>query len=211
MLRFKNYLFDLDGTLTDPGEGIKNSIRYALDKFGLACPTDDVLNKFIGPPLIDSFMTYCGAAVDEARTLLAYYREYFSVRGYLENMLYPDTVAVLEAIRAEGGRIFLATGKPELYAIKILEHFDILKYFEFCAGNDMGESRATKDAVITHVLNSVGISPEDSLMIGDRCYDVEGAQKCGLCSAAVLFGYGDREELADADFMLNSFTELLAL
>lgn len=211
MLKYKNYLFDLDGTLTDPGVGIKNSIRYALDKFGLPCPRDELLNEFIGPPLMESFRIYCNVSVEDSRTLLEYYREYFGVRGYLENKLYPDTVEVLEQIKKRGGRIYLATSKPELYAFKILEHFGIAKYFDGKAGNNMEETRCAKKDVISYLFEITGIDATDSIMIGDRDYDIVGAHACGLPVAAVLHGYGSREELKDADHILERFGDLLEL
>ena len=211
MLKFKNYLFDLDGTLTDPGVGIKNSIRYALKKFGLPIPSEQILNEFIGPPLVDSFQKYCGANETDAKTLVAMYREYFAVTGYLENSLYEDTVYVLDEIKKQGGRIFLATSKPEIYAVKILEHFDILKYFDFCAGNDLSEARPKKSDVIAYLIDSTNICPKDSVMIGDRKYDVEGANVFSIPTAAVLHGYGSREELKNAAYILEEFTDLLKI
>ncbi len=208
-MKYKNYLFDLDGTLTDPGLGIKNSIKYALAKLGKEIPDDKTLNEFIGPPLLVSFRKYCGATEDEAKTLLVLYREYFGVRGYLENELYPDTDYILSEIKKQGGKVYLATSKPQEYAVKILEHFDILKYFDFCAGNDLDESRPTKAAVLEYLMSECSLSPDDSLMIGDRCYDIEGARAKGLPVAAVLHGYGSREELANADYIIESFKDLL--
>lgn len=209
MLKFKNYLFDLDGTLTDPGVGIRNSIKYALNKFGLPIPEDTLLNKFIGPPLMESFRKYCGVGVEDSRLLLEYYREYFGVKGYLENKLYPDTVAVLEAIKAGGGSIYLATSKPELYAFKIVEHFGIDQYFTFKAGNNMEETRCAKKDVIGYLFEQTGIDPRETVMIGDRDYDVIGAHACSIPVAAVLHGYGDRKELKNADYILEKFSDLL--
>ncbi len=209
MLKFKNYLFDLDGTLTDPGVGIRNSIKYALNKFGLPIPEDTLLNEFIGPPLMESFRKYCGVGVEDSRLLLEYYREYFGVKGYLENKLYPDTVAVLEAIKAGGGSIYLATSKPELYAFKIVEHFGIDQYFTFKAGNNMEETRCAKKDVIGYLFEQTGIDPRETVMIGDRDYDVIGAHACSIPVAAVLHGYGDREELKNADYILEKFSDLL--
>ncbi len=208
-MKYKNYLFDLDGTLTDPGTGIKNSIKYALTKLGKEIPDDKTLNEFIGPPLLVSFCKYCGATDEEAKTLLGLYREYFGVYGYLENELYPDTDYVLSEIKKRGGRVYLATSKPYEYAVKILEHFDILKYFDFCAGNDLEESRPTKSAVLEYLMRECDISGADSLMIGDRCYDIEGARAMQIPVAAVLHGYGSREELKSADYIIESFVELL--
>ena len=211
MLKYKNYLFDLDGTLTDPGVGIRNSIKYALDKFGLPYPTDEVLNQFIGPPLMESFRKYCGVSEADSRTLLEYYREYFGVKGYLENKLYPDTVEVLKAIVERGGRVYLATSKPEFYAFKIVEHFGIDQYFTFKAGNNMEETRCAKADVISYLFEQTGIDASDTIMIGDRDYDVVGAHACSLPVAAVLHGYGDREELKDADYILENFMDLVSL
>lgn len=211
MLKYKNYLFDLDGTLTDPGVGIRNSIKYALNKFGISSPDDSVLNEFIGPPLMESFRKYFGVSEDESRLLLEYYREYFGVHGYLENKLYPDTVAVLEGITSQGGRVYLATSKPELYAFKILEHFGINDYFTYRVGNTMEETRCAKKDVIGYLFEQTGIDPAETIMIGDRDYDVVGAHACSLPVAAVLHGYGDREELKNADYILESFTDLLTL
>ena len=211
MLKYKNYLFDLDGTLTDPGVGIRNSIKYALEKFGLPIPDDSLLNEFIGPPLMESFRKYFGVSEEDSRLLLEYYREYFGVKGYLENKLYPDTVEVLEGITSRGGRVYLATSKPELYAFKIVEHFGIDSYFSYKVGNTMEETRCAKKDVISYLFEQTGIDPAETIMIGDRDYDVIGAHACGLPAAAVLHGYGDREELCNADYILESFTDLLYL
>jgi phosphoglycolate phosphatase len=211
MLKFKNYLFDLDGTLTDPGVGIRNSIKYALNKFGAPIPDDSVLNEFIGPPLMESFRKYCGVSVEDSKLLLEYYREYFGVTGYLENKLYDDTVKVLEGIKERGGKVFLATSKPEFYAFKIVEHFGIAQYFTFMAGNNMEETRCAKKDVITYLFDQTGIDPSQTIMIGDRDYDVIGAHACNIPIAAVLHGYGDREELKNADYILENFTDLLEI
>lgn len=211
MLKFKNYLFDLDGTLTDPGVGIRNSIKYALNKFGLPVPEDSLLNEFIGPPLMESFRKYCNVSLEDSRLLLEYYREYFGVKGYLENKLYPDTVAVLEAIKAGGGSVYLATSKPELYAFKIVEHFGIDRYFTFKAGNNMEETRCAKKDVIGYLFKQTGIDPNETVMIGDRDYDVIGAHACSIPIAAVLHGYGNREELKNADYILEKFSDLLEI
>ena len=209
MLKFKNYLFDLDGTLTDPGIGIRNSIKYALNKFGLHIPSESILNEFIGPPLTESFVKYCSVSIEDSRILLEYYREYFGVTGYLENKLYPDTVSVLKEIKSRGGSVYLATSKPEFYAFKILEHFGIDQYFTFKAGNDMQETRPQKKDVINYLLEQTRIDTAETIMVGDRKYDIVGAHACSLPVAAVLHGYGDRKELADADYILENFKDLL--
>lgn len=208
-MKYKNYLFDLDGTLTDPGLGIKNSIRYALDKAGLPTLDDATLNFFIGPPLLDSFQKYCGATPDEAKELVRLYREYFSVTGLFENEVYRGVPELLDELCRRGARVFLATSKPELFAVKILEHFDLMKYFTFAGGSTMDETRTAKADVIDYVLKSANIKAEESVMVGDRKYDIEGGEKCGLDTVGVTFGYGTESEFADADYIINSPEELL--
>lgn len=207
--KYRSYLFDLDGTLTDPGLGIKNSIRYALDKFGLTTPEDSVLDNFIGPPLLDSFAKYCGASPEEAKTLLSLYREYFSVKGLFENEIYDGVLETLAALKKGGATLCLATSKPEPYAKKIVEHFGIAKYLDFVGGSTMDETRTKKDEVIAYVLESTGIRAGEAVMVGDRKYDVEGGTACGLDTVGVTFGYGSREELDAATYIIKSFPELL--
>ncbi len=213
MLRYENYLFDLDGTLTDPGLGIKNSIRYALDKHGLPALDEETLNLFVGPPLLDSFVRYCGVDEEESRVLLSYYREYFAEKGIFENLLYVDTPELLSDLRAEGAHLFLATSKPEPFAKKILEHFGLLPLFDFVGGSTMDEQRSDKGDVIAYVLEQTGIDPKKTVMVGDRKYDIKGGQRSGLDTVGVLFGYGAREELteAGATYLISDIDDLLTL
>ena len=199
---YSNYLFDLDGTLTDPGVGIKNSIRYALNKRGLPNLTEAELDCFIGPPLLDSFGRYCHVSAEEAGTLLIAYREYFSTKGLFENSVYDGIPEALEALRAKGARLYVATSKPEPFARQILEHFDLAKHFTFIGGSTMDETRTDKADVIAYVLEEAGLLPEESVMIGDRIYDLRGGRACGLSTVGVLYGYGSREELAEADRLI---------
>ncbi len=208
---YSNYLFDLDGTLTDPGLGIKNSIRYALKQKGLPSLTEEELDAFIGPPLLDSFARYCHASPEEAKALVVAYREYFSTKGLFENMVYDGIPDVLEALRARGARLFVATSKPEPYAKQILEHFDLAKYFTFIGGSTMDETRTDKAEVIAYVLSHTGIDPSESVMVGDRIYDIRGGATCGLSTVGVLYGYGSREELARADWLVELPRELAEL
>ena len=208
-MKYKNYLFDLDGTLTDPGKGIKNSIRYALDKAGLAPLDEEILNSFIGPPLLDSFERYCGVTPEESKRLVALYREYFSVTGLFENEVYDGIPEMLAELKARGAKIFLATSKPEPFAIRILEHFGLMQYFTFAGGSTMDETRTAKAEVIDYVLEKGKLVPEESVMVGDRKYDIEGGSKCGLDTVAVTFGYGSREELANANYIIDEPKQLL--
>ncbi len=208
-MTYKNILFDLDGTLTDPALGIKNSIRYALNKQNRPILDDETLNAFIGPPLIDTFMKFCNATREEAESLVADYREYFRSKGMFENKVYPMIPQMLSALKEDGCSLFVATSKPEPFAKTILEHFDLAKYFDFIGGSTLQETRTKKTEVIEYVLKENHLNAEDCLMVGDRFYDIEGARNCNMKVAAVLFGYGDEEELKDADYIIASPMELL--
>ncbi len=207
-MTYKNILFDLHGTLTDPGLGITNSIRYALQKQNRPIPDRSVLETFIGPPLIGAFMEHCNVSRAEAESLLLDYREYFKEKGMFENKVYPDIPEMLETLKKSGCHLYVATSKPEPFAKQILEHFDLAKYFAFIGGSTLSETRTHKEEVIDYVLKENNLQPQDCLMVGDRFYDIEGARKCGLKVAAVLFGYGDREELQSADYLIQLPMEL---
>jgi len=209
MNTYEHYLFDLDGTLTDPGLGIKNSIRYALRKFGLPIPEETILDTFIGPPLLDSFAIHCGASPEDARTLLALYREYFSEKGIFENTVYDGVPQLLATLQRRGAKLYLATSKPEPYALRILEHFGLLPYFTFVGGSTMDETRTDKAEVIGYVLEQNEIDVSRAVMVGDRKYDVAGGRKWGMDTVGVLFGYGNRAELADATYLIQSPLDLL--
>lgn len=211
MTAYQNYLFDLDGTLTDPGLGIKNSIRYALQHFGCPPLEEEVLNRFIGPPLLDSFQRYCGVSEEDAKELIRLYREYFSDKGLFENTVYPNVPETLERLRASGASLFLATSKPEPFARRILEHFALSDFFAFVGGSTLEGARTDKAEVIAYVLAETGIDPRASVMVGDRSYDILGGKACGLDTVGVLFGYGKPEEFAHATYQIQAPEELLLL
>lgn len=204
-------LFDLDGTLTDPGPGITNCVAYALEKFGVHPAGREELYPYIGPPLVPSFQQYHGLNAQQAEQALAYYRERFSVKGLYENAVYPGIPELLAALRAEGYTLLVATSKPEEFTHRILEHFGLAEFFTFVAGNTLDELRPTKEAVIAYARERFpDISRETAVMVGDRRYDVEGAHACGLTAVGVLYGYGSRGELesAGADVLAEDVTEL---
>ena len=209
MGKYEHYLFDLDGTLTDPGMGIKNSIRYALEKFSLPIPEEAILDTFIGPPLLDSFALHCGVSREDAQTLLRLYREYFSDRGLFENTVYDGIPETLSALQQRGAKLYLATSKPEPYALRILEHFDLLPYFTFVGGSTMDETRVEKADVIGYVLENTEIDTARAVMVGDRKYDVAGGRAWKMDTVGVLFGYGNRDELADATYLIEKPLDLL--
>jgi phosphoglycolate phosphatase len=196
---YKYILFDLDGTLTDPGRGITNSVAYALNKFGIDVADKTELYKFIGPPLTDSFEKYYGFSSDDAITAVEYYREYFKPKGIYENEIYQGVPELLKALKENGKTVILATSKPEIFAKEILKYFSIDKYFDFVAGATLDKSRTKKGDVIAYALKSCNITDKsDCLMVGDREQDINGAIANGIDSLGVLYGYGDIAELSNA-------------
>ena len=192
-------LFDLDGTLTDPGLGITNSVMHALKKWGIEVKERESLYRFIGPPLQDSFMQYYGFSAEDAETSVAYYREYFREKGLYENEVYPGVEKLLTDLKAAGKTLAVATSKPEEFAIRILKHFGLDGYFDVIAGATMDSSRSKKADVIAYCLERLGVTELSGVvMVGDREHDIIGAKKVGVDSIGVLVGYGSREELEAA-------------
>lgn len=209
---YRYIFFDLDGTLTDPGEGITKSVAYALDKFGIHVEDRSSLNKFIGPPLKDSFMAYYGFSEEDAQKAVEYYREYFGVTGLFENRPYDGIYDVLETLKNRGYILAVATSKPEVYTERILEKFSLSGYFDHVAGATLDSSRVKKSDVIAHAVRLAGVTDmKQILMAGDRKHDVEGAKAHGIDCAGVLYGYGSRQELADAgaDYILEKPADIL--
>lgn len=197
-MRFKYVFFDLDGTLTNPGLGITNSVIYALDKFGIKVNDRTELYKFIGPPLLDSFRDFYGFDEETARLAMKYYREYFGEKGLFENEVYAGIPQVLQELKERGHHLMIATSKPTPYTLRILDKFDLSRYFEFVSGSAMNENNSSKDQIIKYAIDSNNLMPEDIIMIGDRKHDVIGAKANNVYCAGVLYGYGDIFELQEA-------------
>ncbi|MDO4459286.1 MAG: HAD family hydrolase [Clostridia bacterium] len=212
---YKYILFDLDGTLTDPGVGITNSVAYALHHYGIENTDRTELYKFIGPPLKDSFMEFYGFPEDKAYEAIDVYREYFRSKGIYENELYDGIADMLTKIKESDRKIALATSKPQEFAEIIIDYFNLREYFDFIAGATMDEqTRIRKSQVIEWVLENMEIEDKaEVLMVGDRMHDIEGAKENSLSSCGVLYGYGDREELeaAGADYIVSSPQEILTV
>lgn len=209
---YSTILMDLDGTLTDPGLGITNSIMYALDKLGMPETDRTRLYRFIGPPLMEEMRKVYGLTEQEGYDALKYYREYFSVTGLFENEVYPGIPEVLAKIKETGRKLIVATSKPEIYTLQILEHFGLDRYFDFVSGSTMDNSRVQKKDIIAYAMERMAFSAEDALMIGDRRNDVEGAAANGMRSLGVLYGYGSYEELSEAgaDYFAKTPEEITA-
>lgn len=207
--------FDLDGTLTDPGIGITNSVMYALKKYDIEVSDPSELYKFIGPPLSESFERFYGFSKEESVRAVDTYREYFSVKGLFENEVYSGIEVLLKALREQDKIICLATSKPEVFAKRILEHFHLDSYFDFVVGSMMNGDRTNKAEVIAwvfHCLDQEGVewNKEQVVMIGDREHDIIGAHKNNIPAIGVLFGYGDAAEMdaAGADDVAESVDDL---
>ena len=215
---YQNLLFDLDGTLTNPKEGITRSVQHALRHFGIEVADPDTLTPYIGPPLIPSFMEFHGLTPEQALEALQVYRQRFSTVGLFENEVLDGVPEMLRALKQNGRFVAVASSKPEPYVIRILEHFDLLQYFDEVVGASMDEKRSAKKDIIEEALRRMGKVPGDRsiLMIGDRMHDVEGAQLCGLDSLGIYTGFAPEGELEDAgatyvfhtirdmaDFLLN--------
>lgn len=202
MKKYKYLLFDLDGTLTDPYEGITKSVRYALDAFGIKDEPLEKLKKFIGPPLKESFMEFYGFKEDQAFDAVAKYRERFNEIGIYENRLYDGINPLLCQLKQSGYVLAIASSKPTVFVERILEYFHIDGYFDHVTGSFLDGRRTKKSEVIEAVIDALHITDRgEALMIGDRLHDVRGAKEAGLDCLGVAFGYGGREELEKAGAM----------
>ncbi len=214
MKPYKTVLFDLDGTLTDPGEGITKSVEYALHHFGISVNDRTELYPFIGPPLINSFQKYYGFSEQKAREAVIVYREYFREKGLFENQVYEGVPKMLEALKNTGKILLVASSKPEEFVITILKHFNLLPYFDFVGGAAMDETRTKKEDVVRYVLEKAAVSDlSTTIMVGDREFDVHGAHAHGMDALAVSYGYGSLEELTAAkpEYIANSPKEVFSL
>ncbi len=198
MKYYRYLLFDLDGTLTDSSEGIINSILYSFDKLGLQLPQKEELYKFIGPPLLNSYIEYYGFSLEKARLATDYFHKFFVEKGMFENKLYDGIREMLLKVSSCDRKLILATSKPEVFAEKILQHFDILKYFDNVVGATLDEKRTKKEEVLSCIFENIDISDKsDVVLIGDTKFDAIGAKKLGIDCIGVSYGFGTKEELIE--------------
>jgi phosphoglycolate phosphatase len=211
----KDYiLFDLDGTLTDPKEGITKSFQYALAHFGIEEPDLDKLEVVIGPPLRDSFIEFYGFTKENVHEAEMKYRERFATLGMYENKIYEGIPSMLQKLCEGGKMLAIASSKPTIFVEKILEHFDIKKYFHHVIGSNLDGTRSDKAEVIDVAIAGFGkVNKEDIIMVGDRKFDVIGAHERGIEVIGVTYGYGGEEELVEsgADYVVNTVEELESL
>ena len=210
-LPYSTILFDLDGTLTDPKEGITKSIQYALNKMGIVENDLEKLTPFIGPPLLPSFMEFYNFSEEEANQTLQFYRERFSVTGLFENEVYEGIEELLKNLKQSNYRLAVATSKPTVFAKRILDYFELSPYFEVIVGSELDGTRTAKGEVIAEVLKQMNIeNKDDCVMIGDRMHDLIGASENAIDSIGVTYGYGSQQELeeANATYIVHSVGSL---
>lgn len=194
-----NYvLLDLDGTITNPKEGITKSVQYALKHMGIEVEDLDSLCKYIGPPLRDSFMEFWGFDKAQAEQALLYYREYFSTKGIFQNEVYAGMEKMLLNLVKAEKQLIVATSKPEVFAKQIFDYFGLTKYFKDICGSMLDGTRDKKGEVIQYALEKNNITNLDQvIMVGDRLHDIKGAKENGIASLGVLYGFGSRDELQE--------------
>lgn len=207
----KTILFDLDGTLTDSGEGIINCAQMTLERFGLPVPSREEMRVFVGPPLGETFMKF-GVPAERTDEAIAIFRSRYVPIGKYENCLYPGIRELLEGLRSQGHKLYVATSKPEVTAIEVMEHFGIAQYFEMICGALMDKSRSTKSEVIAYLLKQNGRA-DNMVMVGDTAFDVIGAAAHGIPTIGVAWGYGEVADMqaAGAAKIAANTEELLML
>lgn len=208
---YTTYLFDLDGTLTDPKEGIVNSVLYALKKVGIEELHISELDSFIGPPIQQSFVERYNMNEGEVERAVFYFREYLKQSGLLENHVYDGIPNLLKQLKDTGNHLFIATSKPTVFAEQVIEHFQLTNYFEDIIGSNLDGTRIKKEEIIAHILQTnEELNKEEIVMIGDRKHDIIGANQNGIASIGVLYGYGSETELTGvgATHIANDVKEL---
>ena len=207
----KAILFDLDGTLTDSGEGIINCAVLALEHFGLPVPTREEMRSFVGPPLTQTFLEH-GVPEDKIDEAIKVYRSRYIPIGKFENKPYPGIKELLETLQSKGYRLYIATSKPEGMSVEILQHFGLAQYFTRICGASMDSTRSSKEAVIAYLLEETG-EKDHMIMIGDTKFDIIGAKHHGIPAIGVSWGYGKVEDMltAGAVAIANTTEELLAM
>ena len=203
----KQILFDLDGTLTDSGEGIMHCTELTLEHYNLPIPTRTEMRSIVGPPLKDSFLRY-GVPAAELDNAVEFYRKHYVAVGQFENFPYPGIKELLARLKAEGNKLYVATSKPEAMSKNILQYFDLAQYFEIICGAVSDHNRNTKEQVIEHLLSQLE-SKDNLVMVGDTIYDVKGAAYHGIPCVAVTWGYGIVKEMQNAGATIVSTMEEL--
>ena len=210
----ENILFDLDGTIVDSGPGVTNSVKYALEKFGIHVNDTSELYGFMGPPLSSSFPRFYNFTYEQTEKAIEHYREYYRDRGIYEFELYDGIKELIIDLCESGKNVFVATTKPELFAREIIKRCSLDRYIRFTGGSTFDGTMEKKADIIKYVVGTCGIDDSAScVMIGDRMYDIEGAAANRISSVGILYGYGGRKELEDAgaNYIAETVSDLRGL
>lgn len=209
-LHCKAVLFDFDGTLVDSSEGIFKSLIYAFEADGQPVPDEATLRKFIGPPIYDSFKNLFGYKDEKIDWMIAKYRERYRAIGYREVTVYAGIPALLQRLHQNGIRIATASSKPRVFVEKILEEQNLLSYFSYIGGTEFDNISSDKTKIIENAMHALGVSPAETLMVGDRLFDIRGAKGASVPCIAVLYGFGSREEFLEygADYIVSTPKEI---
>jgi len=210
-MNYKYILFDLDGTIIDSKAGVKSAARFALDKMGVPETQITNLERMIGPPLKYSFKEFFSLSEEFADKAVEYFREYYRDKSLFDNDLYDGIVPLLEMLKNDGYTLAIATSKPTVFAKRIIEKHGLIRYFDIVAGANLDDSHSGKSEIISHVCEQLNIyNVNQAIMIGDRLYDIKGANAVGMESIGVLYGYGSLEEFQDAgaSYVVNTVKEL---
>ena len=212
-MRFDSAIFDLDGTIMDSAEGIVRSVEYALDKMGVTEYDRQTNLRFIGPPLVDSFMEYYSMSEEDALRAVDFYRERYSVTGIYEARMYDGVRELLARLKEQGVKLYIGSSKPEKYVRMILEKQGILDLFDYVAGATFDESRNNKEQVLTYLFEQVEIDKKSAVMIGDRYHDIDGAHYVKIPCIAVLYGFGNEAEFKKhgAEYIAADTDEILKI
>lgn len=213
MSNFKNILFDFDGTLVNSSEGIFKSLNFAFESYGYGTKSEEFLQKFIGPPLHYSFTEFCGFTPEHAVEMTEKYRERYKTIGYLENYVYDGIPELLCELKSGGYKIGTASSKPLKFVKDICEQRGIAQYIDFLGGTQFDDIKESKTKVILNAMNALGATTEDTLMVGDRLFDINGAHEAGIPCCAVLFGFGSREEFEEykAEYIIEKPKDLFEI
>ena len=209
---FDYIFFDLDGTIVNSKEGVTTSVSYSLEKLNAPALNEETLEKFIGPPLVDSYIKYCGFDRNKALDAINKYREYYSVTGIYKFKLYDGIREMLLSLKENGKKVYIATSKPEIYAKKILEKANIIDLFDDVFGATFDSSRVKKQDVLKYAFSSLGLNDfSKTVLVGDTVFDVLGAKEVGISSLAVTYGYENEQSLvtSEPDFLVNSVAEII--
>ncbi len=209
-MKYRNILFDLDGTITDSSPGIINSYLYSLNKIGLAENDINKLKSYIGSPLRAYYTERHNLSTADSDIAVKHFREHYAEKGIFENNVYPKMDVLIDKLSESGYRLYIATSKPLEFAITVLNHFRLKEYFNSIHGSDMSADNKPKDKLIADAILMNGLIKNESIMIGDRYHDINGAKSNGIASIAVTYGYGSINELSELqpDYIADSADEI---